>query len=86
MAGEISINRLRWLCRRGMLELDAWLTRYLDGRYADLSAEQKAVFVHLLDQDDMALFDWITGACASPAEFRSVVEDIKTTRHSSQQR
>jgi succinate dehydrogenase flavin-adding protein (antitoxin of CptAB toxin-antitoxin module) len=25
--GEISIeSRLRWLCRRGMLELDAWLT------------------------------------------------------------
>jgi succinate dehydrogenase flavin-adding protein (antitoxin of CptAB toxin-antitoxin module) len=51
-----------------------------------LPAEQQAVFVRLLDQDDMALFDWITGACASPAEFRSVVEDIKTTRHSSQQR
>jgi succinate dehydrogenase flavin-adding protein (antitoxin of CptAB toxin-antitoxin module) len=58
----------------------------LDDRYADLPAEQQAVFVRLLDQDDMALFDWITGACASPAEFRSVVEDIKTTRHSSQQR
>lgn len=86
MTGEISINRLRWLCRRGMLELDAWLTRFLDDRYAVLPAEQQAVFVRLLDQDDMALFDWITGACVPPAEFRCVVEEIKTTRHSSQQR
>ncbi len=86
MTGQISINRLRWLCRRGMLELDAWLTRFLDDRYAVLPAEQQAVFVRLLDQDDMALFDWITGACAPPAEFRGVVEEIKTTRHSSQQR
>jgi antitoxin CptB len=83
VAGEPSINRLRWLCRRGMLELDAWLTRFLEVRYADLSAEQQAVFVRLLDQDDMALFDWITGACASPTEFREVVEAIKTTRHPS---
>jgi antitoxin CptB len=84
VTGEPSINRLRWLCRRGMLELDAWLTRFLDSRYADLSAEQQAVFFRLLDQDDMALFDWLTGACAPPAEFRSVVDEIKTTRHSSQ--
>jgi antitoxin CptB len=77
---------MRWLCRRGMLELDAWLTRFLDLRYADLPAEQQAVFVRLLDQDDMALFDWITGASASPAEFRDVVEAIKTTRHPSKQR
>jgi antitoxin CptB len=86
VADQPSINRLRWLCRRGMLELDAWLTRFLDSRYADLPAEQQAVFVSLLDQDDMALFDWITGACASPAEFRGVVEEIKIIRHTHQQR
>ncbi len=79
------MNRLRWLCRRGMLELDAWLTRFLDVRYGDLPADQQAVFARLLDQDDMALFDWITGerdvVTPMPAEFRSVVEEIKTTRY-----
>ena len=86
MTGEISMNRLRWLCRRGMLELDSWLTRFLDNRYAVLPNEQQAVFIRLLNQDDMALFDWITGASAPPAEFREVVEEIKTTRLSSPQR
>jgi antitoxin CptB len=77
----VSINRLRWLCRRGMLELDEWLTRFLDLRYADLPADQQAIFAGLLNQDDMALFDWITGECEPPAEFRRVVEEIKTTRY-----
>ncbi|MDP2787313.1 MAG: succinate dehydrogenase assembly factor 2 [Pseudomonadota bacterium] len=77
----LSRDRLRWLCRRGMLELDAWLTRFLDVRYTDLPADQQAVFASLLNQDDMDLFDWITGECASPAEFRCIVAEIKTTRY-----
>lgn len=72
---------MRWLCRRGMLELDAWLTRFLDVRYAALPDDQRAVFAQLLEQDDMALFDWITGERSPPAEFRRVVEEIKTTRY-----
>jgi antitoxin CptB len=75
------MNRLRWLCRRGMLELDAWLARFLDVRYPELPPEQQADFARLLDQDDMALFDWLTGEQAPPAEFASVVEKIKTTRY-----
>lgn len=75
------MNHLRWLCRRGMLELDAWLTRFLDVRYADSPADQQAVFARLLDQDDMILFDWITGEREVPTEFRSVVEEIKITRY-----
>lgn len=76
------INHLRWLCRRGMLELDAWLTLFLDTRYLDLSPESQAVFVRLLDQDDMALFDWFTGEREPPDEFQSMVEAIKSTRYS----
>lgn len=81
MAGELSENRLRWRCRRGMLELDAWLTRFLDVRYADSSAEQRAAFARLLDQDDMDLFDWITAEREPPADYSAVVEAIKTTRY-----
>ncbi|OYY95991.1 MAG: hypothetical protein B7Y41_00585 [Hydrogenophilales bacterium 28-61-23] len=75
------LNRLRWLCRRGMLELDAWLMRFLDVRYTELSADRQAVFADLLYQDDMDLFDWITGECVPPVEFEDMVEEIKTTRY-----
>ncbi len=76
-----NLSRLRWLCRRGMLELDAWLARFLDIRYAELPADQQALFARLLDQDDMSLFDWFTGEQEPPAEFRGVVDEIKTTRY-----
>lgn len=82
---SVSPDRLRWLCRRGMLELDTWLTRFLDVRYTDLPADQQAAFASLLNQDDMDLFDWITGECDvftdMPAEFRCIVAEIKTTRY-----
>jgi len=64
-----------------MLELDAWLTLFLDRRYAELPAEQQAAFTRLLDQDDMDLFDWLTGEREPPGEFQAVVDAIKTTRY-----
>lgn len=81
MDKQPSQSRLRWLCRRGMLELDAWLERFLDVRYPELPVVQQAVFAKLLDQDDMVLFDWFTEEREPPAEFRIVVDEIKTTRY-----
>ncbi len=77
----VSLNRLRWLCRRGMLELDAWLALFLDVRYSELPSDQQAAFARLLGHDDMALFDWFTGEREPPAEFQAVVDAIKTTRY-----
>lgn len=85
LSQQSQLSRLRWRCRRGMLELDAWLTLFLDTRYADLPAEMQTAFVRLLDRDDMALFDWLTGAremsTELPGEFQAVVDAIKTTRY-----
>ena len=64
-----------------MLELDAWLTLFLDTRYTDLNSELQSDFTRLLGQDDMALFDWLTGEREPPGEFQAVVDAIKTTRY-----
>ena len=80
----VSLSRLRWLCRRGMLELDAWLAVFLDTRFGDLTPPMQDAFVRLLDQDDMALFDWFTGAREPPAEFQAVVDAVKSTRYQQQ--
>jgi antitoxin CptB len=80
-ATDVPMNRLRWLCRRGMLELDAWLILFLDTRYADLSPQMQTDFAHLLDQDDMLLFDWLMGEREPSAEFQAVVDAIKSTRY-----
>ncbi len=69
-----------------MLELDVWLTSFLDVRYSDLPAVQQSVFFQLLQQDDLKLFDWITGECAPPAEFLALVDEIKIIRYLGEKR
>lgn len=80
MTGIPEGHRLRWLCRRGMLELDTWLDRFLERRFPDLAPEQQSAFARLLQQDDMVLFDWLAGNTEPPPDFRAVVEAIKSTR------
>lgn len=48
-------NRLRWLCRRGSLELDIILTRYLDYRYENAIESEKRLFEELLALEDSEL-------------------------------
>ena len=55
------LNRLRWRCRRGLLENDLILARYLDGRGSAISAEEVAALDRLLDLPDDELWDLIAG-------------------------
>jgi len=72
--------RLRWLARRGMLELDTWLNRFLDRRYGELPIALQRRFVYLLQQDDMTLYDWLTGSVEPPPDLRELVDDIRERR------
>ncbi|MEH6593936.1 MAG: succinate dehydrogenase assembly factor 2 [Colwellia polaris] len=53
--------RLRWACRRGMLELDVLFMPFVEEAYDDLSAENKAIFERLLVCQDPELFAWFMG-------------------------
>ncbi|MHB1946759.1 MAG: FAD assembly factor SdhE [Gammaproteobacteria bacterium] len=53
--------RLRWSCRRGMLELDVLLGNYLEKAYPKAPAHEQALFVQLLDCGDQDLFNWLMG-------------------------
>lgn len=55
------LERLRWRCRRGLLELDIVLGRFVERDYAGLDAVQKAAFDVLLDMPDTVLWDMIAG-------------------------
>lgn len=54
-------RKLIWACRRGMLELDLLLGRFLEEKYLTLSAEDQKVFEELLTVEDQDLFMWLTG-------------------------
>lgn len=56
-----TLERARWRCRRGMLELDIVLLRFLDRYYSQLNNQQLEQFEHLLDLPDNDLWDLITG-------------------------
>jgi len=53
--------RLRWACRRGMLELDVLLMPFVEQAYDELDDAGKARFQRLLDCDDPQLFAWFMG-------------------------
>ena len=55
------LPRLKWACRRGMLELDVLLGNFLDKAYMGLPDEEKVLFVRLLDAPDPELFNWLMG-------------------------
>lgn len=55
-----SLQRIRWRCRRGLLELDIVLGRFI-AHYASLDSQQKVVFDSLLDLPDTELWDMISG-------------------------
>ena len=54
-------TRLRWQCRRGMLELDLMLETFVAKRYADLPLKTKHAFHQLLKCQDQFLLDYLMG-------------------------
>ena len=54
-------NRLRWRCRRGMLENDLILTRFLDARGGAISSDEVAALDVLLALSDNELWDLLSG-------------------------
>ena len=71
-------DRLRWRCRRGLLELDIVLTRFLEKGYADLDARERDVFVALLAHADNELWDLMSGRLhADNAEEEAVLDRLR---------
>jgi len=71
-----SKERIRWACRRGMLELDVLFMPFVEQAFDSLSTEQQAVFQRLLECDDPDLFAWFMGheVCPDPELARMLVQ------------
>ena len=55
------LSRLRWLCRRGMKELDVVMSGYLERYYESASSDDQASFKVLLEMPDPDLYDLLRG-------------------------
>lgn len=65
MTEKMSKARLRWACRRGMLELDVLLAPFVEQGFDALDDSQKQTFERLLACDDPDLFAWFMGHAKS---------------------
>jgi len=79
--GSHEINRLRWQCRRGLLENDLILERFLDRHSGELEGVRLDAFRFLLELGDNELWDILSGRVdclpdASPA-VKEVVELLR---------
>jgi antitoxin CptB len=74
----VTRHRLKWKCRRGLLELDLVLERFLQGPALALPAEQLERFVELLEQPDNDLWDLVAGRNQRFDErYRELVEQLR---------
>lgn len=53
--------KLKWACRRGMLELDVLFGPFVDEAYDALKQQDKYIFQRLLACEDPELFAWFMG-------------------------
>jgi antitoxin CptB len=72
-----SLRRLRWQCRRGLLELDLLFTRFLDDRYDLLSESDQSAFHELLRQPDHSILAWLQGQEPAPDAFQNILKKLK---------
>ncbi len=59
------MSRLRWLCRRGMKELDLLLNHYLERFYPSATTSDQQAFRSILEMPDPELNDLILGRTVS---------------------
>lgn len=51
--------RLKWRCRRGMLELDLLLSGFMERGYDTLNEAEQRHFLELLDYPDQELLEYL---------------------------
>ena len=71
-------DRVRWRCRRGMLELDLILLGFLEQHYHELTPSEQHAFDKLLTTPDNILLAYIQGTQKpSENELMQIVEKIR---------
>jgi antitoxin CptB len=72
------LRRLRWRCRRGMLENDLVLTRFLDRRAGSLDRATLERLSELLELGDNELWDLLCGRSDCPdARLVPTLEELR---------
>ncbi len=71
------LARIRWRCRRGLLENDLILTRFLDAKGETLTEEQVVMLDTVLALTDNDLWDLIAGRREPDASVRPLIDELR---------
>jgi len=71
-----TLRRLRWQCRRGLLELDLLFVYFLEQRFSTLSMEEQGAFRRLLKQPDQTLLGWFQGQQEPPSDLKTIIDKV----------
>jgi len=75
------LDRLRWQCRRGLLELDLVLATFLREGAERLTPAERADLMRLLEAPDNDLWAWISGRDdPADAAFQPLIERLRVVR------
>lgn len=74
---ELKKRQLQWQCRRGMLEIDLLLKRYLSESYLESDETERALFESLLSENDQQLFLWLTGQEESCTKYTHLIGKLR---------
>jgi len=78
MDGDTRLRKLKWLCRRGMRELDILLACFIEKNGRSLAEGEWPEFESLLQLEDDRLWDWLQDTSAADAEaYRKVLFAIR---------
>lgn len=61
MTNLLKIAKIKWQCRRGMLELDLLFHRFINNTQLVLDNEQIDALLDLLEAEDPLLYAWLIG-------------------------
>jgi antitoxin CptB len=84
MMSELEDKKIRWQCRRGMLELDVLMHHYYDHFYIAASLQDKQKFQKLLTYSDQTLWRWVLQQ--EEPEDSQLTDLVSQLRHAWQER
>ena len=70
------LDRIRWHCRRGLLELDLVLTRFVEQQLEQLNDAGRSAFESLLELPDNDLLDMVMGRAEAPTPAEQSVLEL----------
>ena len=74
---EYSLQAMRWMARRGMLELDLLLVPFAQEVFETLASDQQQLFEKLLQEEDQDLWNWFLYITEPPqTKFKPLIAQI----------